>query len=95
MLEILGREYVIDHCISRLSLDSEEKFLKVYITDALKLISENTACLNKNGRVMTKRFVDFMNETKSKKKKKEDKESAEEIISKIKTKLGKLGAKEG
>ena len=45
-MEILGRGYVIEHCISALNFDrereKERKSFEIYVTDALMVIAENT-----------------------------------------------------
>lgn len=47
LLELYGRGYVIDHCIAALKRKNEAKIkeirLNAYITDALKIIAENTS----------------------------------------------------
>lgn len=35
LLEIMGRRYVIEHCISAFRAKQEEKLYRVYVTDAL------------------------------------------------------------
>lgn len=41
-MDIYGKEYVIDHCQSEYKRRSEERIYRIYITDALKVIAENT-----------------------------------------------------
>ena len=53
-MELLGRGYVIEHCISALKSNNEEKAYKIYVTDALKAIAENTTHL-----VGTQGVVDY------------------------------------
>ncbi len=45
MLEVLGRGYVIEHCISTLKSNNETKSYRIYVTDALMAIAENTTHL--------------------------------------------------
>lgn len=44
LLEIMGRRYVIEHCISAFRAKQEEKMFRVYVTDALRALcrSEGT-----------------------------------------------------
>ena len=42
MLNIYGKRYVIEHCISEYLKRREEKLYRIYVTDALKAIAENT-----------------------------------------------------
>lgn len=69
---------MIDHCIAVLQKENEEKLYRIYITDSLKLISENTAGLT-NGKYMTKRFCDIAYDVENK----ELEKSAEEIIEEV------------
>lgn len=76
---------MIDHCVSAFSKRQKEKIYKIYVTDALKTISENTAG-GQNRAAMTKRWIDLIEpkvitETRS----------AEEIISDFKSRLNKKG----
>lgn len=41
-MELYGRSYVIEHCVSERLKQHEEKLYRVYVTDALKTITENT-----------------------------------------------------
>lgn len=92
---MFGRRYVIEHCVSRLKKISEEEAYKVYITDALKALSENTGRLVKEGVAMTSRFIDLIADNKSAEDPDvDDNEKAREIISNIRKKLKKLGGKE-
>ena len=42
MLELYGKGYVIDHCASVYLERREERLYRIYVTDALKAIAENT-----------------------------------------------------
>lgn len=92
---MLGREYVIDHCVSRLNLEAEEQLYRTYITDSLKIIMENTARLVKEGKVIPSRYVDILNSMKNPDPQNvvEEQKSADMIISNIKNKLNALGGK--
>ena len=91
LLELLGIGYVIDHCVSFFHKKSEEKAYKVYVTDVLRLTLENTA-KQTQGSYIEKRFADFLElqENISEDDGKSEEEMAEEVISDIRNKLGRL-----
>lgn len=76
---------MIDHCVSAFSKKQKEKVYKTYLTDALKVIAENTAGGNQR-QTMTKRWIDLVEPPKIK-----DTRSADEIISDFKNRLNKGG----
>lgn len=41
MLELYGRGYVIEHCISSFKKYNEEKTYRIYVTDLLRFMSAN------------------------------------------------------
>lgn len=88
MLELFGRGYVIEHCISSLKLDREKKSFRVYVTDALMAIAENTTHFlgRENiidyGKSITERWIDII-DFKETAPKEEDNRSAEEITTDI------------
>lgn len=90
MLELLGKSYVIDHCINYLKKTNEETALKVYITDALKAVVENTGKSINGGVAMRSRFIDILNEAQE-----EDQEDAEEKAEKIKANMKRTLARLG
>lgn len=72
---------MIDHCVSAFSKKQREKLYRVYLTDSLKVISENTAGGERRS-AMSKRWIDIVDppgpaETRS----------AEEIIGDLKRRL--------
>lgn len=72
---------MIDHCVSAFSKIQHEKIYRMYLTDALKCISENTAKFAQ-GSAMSRRWIDLeeprvLKETRS----------AEEIIDDFKRRL--------
>lgn len=88
LLDVLGRRYLIDHCYRYLRQSSEELLLKTYITDALKMIVENTAKMSQGGVVLKDRYIDLI---KRKNLVKGRNESAETIKNRIKGKLNAIG----
>lgn len=93
LLEMLGKPYILDHCVNHLKKTSEETALKVYITDALKAVAENTGKFVKGGMTMRRRFVDVINNVPEESKE-DSQKRADDIIARMKNKLAKLG-KEG
>ena len=82
-VDILGSGYVIDHCISAFQKEQEEKLYRVYVTDALKAMVDNTMRFAGGVRLQN-RFYDLAYKTKPKVEKEE---TADEIIMRIKNKL--------
>ena len=93
MLELLGRDYVIDHCISRLNLEAEKELYQMYVTESLKIIMENTALLTKSGKAISNRYVDILDNMRNPKPENDidEQQRAEETILKIKNRLDMLG----
>lgn len=78
----------MNYLVSRFLYIHKKQLFNVYVTDALKVIAENTSGLSKQGSVMNKRYADLIrketnNDVNSDKK-------AEEIINKLKEKLKEL-----
>lgn len=59
MLELLGRRYVIDHAVASYNERQKREVLHIYITDALKVIAENTARFA-GGNVINVRYHDIL-----------------------------------
>lgn len=76
----------MEHCVASFRKKQEERAYKIYVTDVLKVICENTANAVSKGNYLTARFYDIMEDMTSRKKKKE--ESADEIKARIKNKIG-------
>lgn len=89
MLNIFGKKYFIEHCLNHLKQASRNDLLNVYVTDALKVIANNTSG-TKEKAIVKLRFAELMNDSlKPAESKKE--EDPEEIIKRIKQKLKKKG----
>lgn len=77
---------MIEHCISALKSNTEEKSLKIYITDALMAIADNTTHLVGHtgvvdyGRRLNTRWIELLD---SKPEPPEDDRPSEEIASDI------------
>lgn len=72
---------MIDHCVSAFSKKQQEKKYRMYLTDALKVIAENTAGGDQRSS-MTMRWIDMQ-----KPKKAEKMRTAEEIKKDFKKRL--------
>ena len=79
---------MIDHCVSAFSKRAKEKLYRMYLTDALKVIAENTNGGSSRS-TMTKRWIDLVEQKAVK-----ETRSAEEIISDFKNRLNKGGETE-
>ncbi len=72
LLEIIGRGYVIEHCISLFNKKIREERYKVYVSDTLKLINDNLAKAV-GGNVIKARYAELLD------KKKEDTRTGDEV----------------
>ena len=81
MLDLFGKRYVIDHCISCWNAEMREKAYRGYLTDVLRLIGENIATVAR-GAYITNRWLDLADE------KKPDNRSADEIAAEVILKAG-------
>lgn len=83
-IDLFGDEYLFEF----IKIYSQETVYRIYLTDCLKLITENTAKL-RGGNIPNCRYYDLI-----KPKKDVPEENADEIISRIKNKLAKFGGDE-
>lgn len=86
-MELFGKGYVIDHCISLFKEKQEEKLLKVYITDGLKTITETLQRVY-GGASLNVRWIDLIDP------KEEETRTGEEIIQHMKDKIKALGGED-
>lgn len=77
-------EYIFDCITSGLKKQAEEKTYRIYLTDALRVISENTATLSK-GKYIPIRYCDMVYNTHN-----EQQRSSEDIISSVKENLRRM-----
>jgi len=84
MLDLMGKGYIIQHCVALTSKQTKEKIFQIYVTDALQAIVDNTA-RQYGGKVMNLRYADLITEQKTEKKQ----PTEDEIISGLKAKLRK------
>lgn len=87
MLDLLGKGYVIDHCISLFKNKQKDEIYRMYVTDALYSICNMTGKrYGATSDIIKKKYSDIVSFDSKKKQKKE--ETEEEIIQRIKMKLG-------
>ena len=79
---------MIDYCIAFAKREIKRKNFEIYVTDALKIITENTA-KQVGGAYLQHRYYDVITEAESTGEEKEER-TAEDIISNVKNKLNNL-----
>jgi len=84
MLELIGRGYAIEHCVSFLHKKHEDEAFRIYLTDAIRMITYNTALKGRG--VMEQRFFDIIKDIRDKSQGKKE-QTAEEVITHISDKL--------
>ena len=85
MLELFGRGYVIQHCVSLLNKKSEERAFQYYVTDTLKVMANILYKANGGeGILIDLRYYDVMNQKKEEK----PTQTADEIIYSFQKRLG-------
>lgn len=77
---------MIEHCISAFSKSQEKKAYQTYVTDALKVISENSAGVEQRT-AMAKRWIDLIDVNTTQEP--EEARSADEIIADFKNRLNR------
>jgi len=82
MVELLGRQYVLDFCLSECSANNREIAYKTYMTDAVKILTEGYYAAHGGSLTMTR----FYDEVYAHKKPEPQKTEAE-IIADVKKKL--------
>ena len=80
MLELLGRGYVIEHCVSVTNNTRKEEIYRMYVTESLRIISSGV------GREITVKYTDIIERCTSRGKAEETR-TPEEIIDNIRKKL--------
>lgn len=72
---------------------TENKLFRVYLTDGLKAVADNTAKLVKEGVSIKKRYIEIIDDVRPGKPKEDPKETAEQIKTRIMASLNKLAKK--
>lgn len=87
MVDLMGKGYVVDYCISLLRKKQEQRRFQVYITDVLMVLNNNIQhCFG--GAKITQRYADYFV------KKKEDTRTAKQIVQDTIKKAGLRFAKD-
>lgn len=85
---MFGKHYVLDFVIQKYKADQHELAYKIYITDSLKVITENTARFA-GGSSMGIRYREIIDSGRN-----EPQRTSEDIISSISAQLEEIGGKE-
>lgn len=72
---------------------AEDRLFRVYLTDGIKAVADNTSKLVKEGVSLKSRYVEIVDSIKPDKPEEEPKETAEQIINRISAGLNALAAK--
>ena len=84
MLDLFGRGYVIEHCITSFKNKTQMEMYRIYVTDSMQALA-NMYSKTHGGtsEIIPKRFYELIHPPKVK-----EEETAEDIIDRIKKKLG-------
>lgn len=82
-MDLFGKAYVIDHCVKMYNDAQRQETYKIYVSDVLRILAENTAKIVGGGYIK-KRYIELMEPEKCKK----DNRSAQEIIDDVVNKSG-------
>lgn len=85
MVDLMGKGYVVDYCISLLRKKQEQRRFQIYLTDELRVLNNNI-CRAFGGAKITQRYADYF--------KKEDTRTAGQIVMDTMRKAGLTFAKE-
>lgn len=69
---------------------AEDKLFRVYITDGIKAIANNTAALYSKGMALKSRYIEIIEDVKPGESDEDPKETAEQIIERISTGINNL-----
>lgn len=80
---MFGEDYISQYVLSQYKAISEQKTLKIYITEALRIIGENTAKAV-GGRSLTKSYIDIVEPKKEEKPKETAGQAKKRLLEKFK-----------
>ena len=80
---------MIEHCISALYSKINDELFRCYVTDALKVIAENTARFN-SGSHMKGRYADITVDRPTEEDKEKEERTAQDVINGLREKMRKL-----
>lgn len=85
LLDLFGIDYLIDHVLIEIKKRNKDKVYKIYISDALRAIANNTAqiALKKQSYILLeKRWIDIIDyKNKTNEQPEDDPRSCDEIVS--------------
>ena len=81
MLDLIGKGYIVDHCVSLFNSRAKERLYQTYITDTLKCLNDNVAKIV-GGSTLKARYHDLFEIGIKKESEKTGDEIALEIIRK-------------
>ncbi len=81
LLELIGKGYIVDHCVSLFNNKAKERLYQTYITDTLKCLNDNLAKVI-GGSSIKARYYDLLEAGSKKESEKTGDEIAIEIIKK-------------
>lgn len=81
---MFGKEYITQHVLQTIQEEQKETLYRAYLTEALRIIGENTAALSSNGKYIEPSWADIVNPPP------EEHRTAEEIIEHITAKIASL-----
>ena len=87
MVDLMGKGYVVDYCISLLRKKQEQRRFQSYIADVLMVMNNNIQH-GFGGAKITQRYADYFN------RKKEDTRTAKQIVKDTMRKAGLTFAKD-
>ncbi len=79
----------MDNCISVFHKEQKDKLYRIYVTDTLMMMTENTAKMSQQGSYLKERFINIL-EPPSEDEIVDEEKEAEEVISNIMEKLRKV-----
>jgi len=88
LLELFGKEYVAQHVVQTWAQEQKELSYRIYVTDCLRLIGENTAYLGSK-QYIPRRWIDLIQPALKENSQKETR-TAEEIVTHIRKKIAAL-----
>ena len=93
-IELFGEDYISQHIISEYNKQNELRILKIYLTDSLKIITENTALTANGGNTFSKRYIDIVEPDNDVIECENPEEAAEQVISEFKQTMKEMREEE-
>ena len=87
---MFGEDYISQYVLSQYKAISEQKTLKIYITEALRIIGENTAKAV-GGRSLTKSYIEIIEPPKKEKTKETAMQTKKRLLDKFRQDFERKG----